>query len=401
VKTRREFLRIAGFGGAALAQAAAQQIGAPAPNSTRKIRLAVVGGGFGSTFHWHEHPNCVVSAVTDLYALRRQKLRDAYRCDSVYESLEDMLDKRSDLDAVAVFSGAVDHVRHVTMCMERGFHVISAVPACQSLEEAQRLKEVKEKTGRTYMMAESNYYRAGCIYARSLFQQGGFGDLFYSEVEYYHDFPPDQLLANKQSLWYHPDGATSWRQGLPPMQYPTHSLGYVMGVTSERIVSVSCLGWGANHPFYRERKNQYGNPLSNEFALMQTHRGHMVRCNVFWNVVASGEQARWFGDKGSLYMALEGLNPDTWHARKGKAKPLRTPNYLDSPMLPVSMRHASGHGGSAAFLTAEFINALIDNRQPACDLYDSLAMTVPGIVAHQSALKGGEQMKVPQFRPDG
>jgi hypothetical protein len=26
-----------------------------------------------------------------------------------------------------------------------------------------------------------------------------------------------------------------------------------------------------------------------------------------------------------------------------------------------------------------------------------LAMTVPGIVAHQSSLKNGEQLKVPQF----
>jgi len=398
MKTRREFLRVAGFSAAALAGAAAQEIGRPAPQaSSRRIRLAVVGGGFGATFHWHEHPNCVVSAVTDLYAVRRQKLREAYRCDSVYDSLEDMLKKRNDLDAVAIFSGAPDHAKHVAMCMQRGLHVISAVPACQSLEEAQQLKELKEKTGLKYMMAESSYYRAGCIYARSLFRQAGFGDLFYSEVEYYHDFPPAQLLADKRSLWYHPDGAKSWRQGLPPMQYPTHSLGYVTGVTGERIASVSCLGWGADHPFYREKKNQYGNPLSNEFALMQTDRGHMVRCNVFWNVVANGEQARWFGEKGSLYMEVPGVSADTWHARKGKPAPKKLPDYLDSAMLPPTMRHASGHGGSAVFITAEFINALIDNREPECNLYDSLAMTVPGIVAHQSALRNGEQLEVPRF----
>ncbi len=399
MKTRREFLSMAGLSAAAGAVAAAQEIGVPFPSSTRKIRLAVVGGGFGATFLWHEHPNCVVSAVTDLYAVRRQKLREAYNCDSVYDSLEDMLKKRKDLDAVAVFSGAPDHVRHVTMCMERGLHVVSAVPACQSLEEAQSLKEVKEKTGRTYMMAESSYYRTGCIYARNLFRQGGFGELFYSEVEYYHDFPPERLLGNKESLWYHPDGATSWRQGLPPMHYPTHSLGYVTGVTGERMTSVSCLGWGVNHPLYKERKNAYANPLSNEFALMQTDHDHMVRCNVFWNIVAGGEQARWFGEKGSLYMALEGLNPDTWHGRKTKASPLQVPNYLGSSMLPPSMRHASGHGGSAVFITAEFINALLENREPACNLDDSLSMTVPGLIAHQSALRGGEQLKIPQFNP--
>jgi hypothetical protein len=33
------------------------------------------------------------------------------------------------------------------------------------------------------------------------------------------------------------------------------------------------------------------------------------------------------------------------------------------------------------------------------NIYEALAMTVPGIVAHQSALKDGETMKVPQYDP--
>src|SRR5262249_11473479 len=152
----------------------------------------------------------------------------------------------------------------------------------------------------------------------NLFREGGFGELFYSELEYYHDFPPEELLGKKTSLWYNPDGSKSWRQGLPPMLYPTHSLGYLTGVTRERITSVSCLGWATDHPIYKSKDNVYRNPFSNEFAQMETNRGHMVRCNVFWKVVASGEQARWFGEKGTLYMSLAGIYPDTWNARGGK-----------------------------------------------------------------------------------
>jgi hypothetical protein len=73
------------------------------------------------------------------------------------------------------------------------------------------------------------------------------------------------------------------------------------------------------------------------------------------------------------------------------------PEYWKTDMLPDAMRHASGHGGSAVFISAEFINALVEDREPVIDLYESLAMTVPGIVAHQSALKDGEQLAVPQF----
>jgi hypothetical protein len=41
--------------------------------------------------------------------------------------------------------------------------------------------------------------------------------------------------------------------------------------------------------------------------------------------------------------------------------------------------------------------ALIQERAPAVDLYEALAYTVPGIVAHQSSFKDGEQLPIPSF----
>jgi hypothetical protein len=76
---------------------------------------------------------------------------------------------------------------------------------------------------------------------------------------------------------------------------------------------------------------------------------------------------------------------------------VKVPEYWKTDMLPDAMRHASGHGGSAVFISAEFVNALLEDREPEIDLYESLAMTVPGIVAHQSAFKDGEQLSVPQL----
>ena len=397
MKTRREFMSTSSLGAVALASAAALSPGASAPrDSSKKIRIGVVGGGFGASFFWHKHPNCEVAAVTDLRAGRRKRLRDTYGCDNFYDSLEEMLPRAKNLDAVAVFSGATDHYRHVEMCMNRGLHVISAVPACFSLEEAEKLKALKESTGLRFMMAETSYYRQACIYARNLFESGGLGELFYSEVEYYHDRGDlAKLTADKTSRFYHPDGSRTWRWGLPPMHYPTHSLGFLVGVTQERIKSVSALGWGSPHPWIDD--NVYNNPHWNEAALMQTDQGHMVRCNVFWLIGDHGERAQWFGEKGSLYMAKRALHPNTWRERMSEAHPVEIPEYWKSDMLPEPMRLASGHGGSHTFLSAEFINALVEDREPAIDVYESLAMTVPGIVAHQSALKNGEQMDVPRF----
>ncbi len=378
-----------------LAGGAVAAVAAPSSNRPRaeeaddkKIRIAVVGGNFGATFWWHEHPNCVVTAVTDLIAERRERLVERYSCKNAYESLEEMLKKAADtFDAVAVFSGAPDHAKHSVMCMNAGKHVVCAVPAALTLEECQLLKETKEKTALKYMMAESSYYRQECIAARELYQAGEFGNLFYSEVEYYHNF-----------ICTYPSQPDVWRFGFPPMLYPTHSTGFLVGVTKERLVEVSCLGT-REEPFPRPDQNVYRNPFSNEIGLFKTNRGNVCRGNVCWRIAAGGERAQWFGTEMSAYMSSSGgLSNSIEIADKGR-QAWNVPQYWKTDRLPERMRHASGHGGSAVFISTEFINALVEGREPTIDVYESLAMTAPGIVAHQSALKAGEQLKVPSFDP--
>ena len=65
--------------------------------------------------------------------------------------------------------------------------------------------------------------------------------------------------------------------------------------------------------------------------------------------------------------------------------------------LPEPLRQPSGHEGSHPFLTHEFVDALVNERPPAIDVYESIAYTAPGIVAHQSALRGGESLRVPVY----
>ncbi len=73
------------------------------------------------------------------------------------------------------------------------------------------------------------------------------------------------------------------------------------------------------------------------------------------------------------------------------------PEHWGSDMLPAPLRRPSGHDSSHPFLTHEFIDALVNERRPAIDIYKALAMTVPGIVAHESSLQNGAQLKIPQY----
>lgn len=396
-QTRREFLYTAGA--TALSAAAGLQALAATDKwerkSNRVIRLAVVGGGFGAGHHWHEHPNCQVTAVSDLLPKRREALVKNYECPNAFESLEVMLEQAADtFDAVAIFTDGPSHPKHAAMCMKRGKHVTSAVPAAMTLDDAHMLKETVENTGLTYMMHESSVYRQPAIAARELYNEGAFGRLAYSEVEYYH--PGIGARDNSLSRW---QGLKSWRYGMPPLLYPTHALGLLVGVTGERIVKVSCLGQRVGSTFPEASENRWDNPYDNEIAVGQTNQGNICRFNGCWQIAAGGERGQWLGEKLSCYMADWAGRPATRdrHGHGGGWKPWDVPEYWKTDMLPPKMRHPSGHGGSATFLSAEFIDALVGERPPTVDIYESLAMTVPGIIAHQSAMKGGEQLDVPQF----
>ena len=71
--------------------------------------------------------------------------------------------------------------------------------------------------------------------------------------------------------------------------------------------------------------------------------------------------------------------------------------WWKTDLLPEPLRHDSGHEGSHTFFTHEFVDALTHDRDPVVNVHEALAYTVPGIVAHKSALHGGDQMKIPQF----
>ncbi len=388
---RREFL--SGMGAMAAASGVTATLTSLARaaeiDPARKIRVGIVGGGFGCSFYFHLHPNCVVEAVSDLRPGRLQRLQETYACKKAYPSLTELL-KDPKIEAVAIFTEAPNHVPHVVEALKSGKHVLCAVPAAMNLEECDQLLQTVKQTGLSYMMAETSYYRQEVITARRWFEAGEFGDLFCCEAEYHHDGLHTLFWDNGK-----PDGKRTWRYGFPPMHYPTHSTAMLVGVTGERLTEVTCLGWGDDDPILKD--NTYKNPFWSETAFFKTDRGHACRIAVYWKVAAGGcERAKWYGSKKSLHMPDPNGLGSMMAERIEKVAPFEQPLYWKTE-LPEPLRLDSGHGGSHTFLTHEFIDALAKGRRPAIDVHESLAYTAPGIVAHQSSLRGGEAMKVPDF----
>ena len=391
--TRRELLE-----GMALAPAGAVR---PARAAAKPVRIGIVGGRFGATFQWHLDPDCEVVAVCDIDPQRLRRLQEVYRCPNAYNNYREML-RHPGMNAVGVFTPAPLHAWMTIEAMKAGKHVISAVPAGLTVEELERLLETVKQTGLRYMMAETSYYMPEIITCREWAREGRFGTIFYSEAEYHHE----GLIT----LMFDDRGLPTWRHGFPPMLYPTHCTGMVVPVTGERLVEVQAIGWGDGHEVLAT--NAYQNPFWNTTAFFKTSGGHASRISVFWHVAAGGvERAQFYGDRMSYLMARPEGSPNTVIriGRQGRMgldsagypvgeveiEAFRQPDHFER--LPEPMRVKTGHGNSHTFLTHEFVRAIVEDRHPAVDIWEAIAYTLPGIVAHQSALRGGEPMKIRDY----
>lgn len=356
------------------------------PVSDRKVRVGIAGFGacqFGAAFGFQDHPNVEVVAVTDLIPERRDGLAKACRCEKTYDSLEEMVAKDDSIEAVFVATDAPNHVAHCVAAMNAGKHVASAVPAFWGgePEQAQLLYETVKKTGKKYGMFETSAFHDVVFAARQLYAAGAFGEMMYTEGEYYH-YAPVSSPSYK-----------GWRDGMPVMWYPTHATAYYTCVTFGSFTEVSAMGKPSVVEARQPQNNRYGNAFGTEVGLFRTTEGGMARMIVSFDTSGSswgGEVGRMRGQFGA-YGEQSKFTTSHPEIQEKVAK-----MNLRKPALPPNMS-AGGHGGSHGYLTNDFIEAILLDRNPLVNVAVALNTTMAGVIAHQSALKDGELLKIPQF----
>ncbi|OEV27580.1 oxidoreductase [Streptomyces nanshensis] len=389
--------------------------------------IGIVGAGqFAGSFArlFRLHPGVGAVHVTDLLPERAERLVAAEGLAGTVPSFEDMLD--SDVDAVALFTQRWTHGPLAVQALRAGKHVYSAVPMAVSQEETAAIIEAVKETGLTYMMGETSHYNPATVYAREKIAHGGFGRLFYAEGDYVHDMDLGFYDAYRYS------GGERWKEtaSYPPLLYPTHSIGGVLGAWQTYATSVSALGVRderGDGVFDRE-VSQFGNDLSNATALFEVAGGGSFRTNEFRRVGYPSHiresRFRFFGTEGSfeqlatvsLWQDKGGVRDVSEHLQAVPTLSADDPSLADvSPALrdafisgtapvhdrarlPGEFAHApNGHEGSHHFLADDFVTAVNERTMPTVNAWVSARYTLPGIVAHESALRGGERLAVPDF----
>ena len=128
------------------------------------------------------------------------------------------------------------------------------------------------------MMGETSYYNPATVYARKQHAaEDAFGRIFYAEGDYVHDMDLGFYEAYQYS------GGEDWKAtaSYPPMLYPTHSIGGVLGAVAGHAVSVSCIGVTDDRGdgVFDKDVSMFGNDFSNATALFELNDGGVMRIN--------------------------------------------------------------------------------------------------------------------------
>ena len=59
--------------------------------------------------------------------------------------------------------------------------------------------------------------------------------------------------------------------------------------------------------------------------------------------------------------------------------------------------HNNGHNGTHQFLVDDFCRAMAEDKLSPTNIWQVARFNLPGLIAHQSALRGGELMQIPDL----
>ena len=410
------------------------------------ISIGLVGlGSFGSCFVplFKNHPRVSRIGLCDrepslLAAFARDPfLQDKLHPRDCYDSLDAIC--RADFDALAIITQPWLHAPQCIQAMESGKDVYSAVPIIsipdddEILAWCDKLVATVRRTGQRYMLGETTYYHPQSMYCRRQARAGAFGDFVYAEGEYLHDVDNYCNLRQVQQARTASASGQEWlpirdgflRRGVRggPMHYPTHSTSGPVCVMNAHAVKVNAHGYRnrENDPFFAE------SAFSNEMALFTMSNGAAVRILEMREtpglVGRDSETFRIFGTRGAFsenrWFQIERPafpQPDLANLPKPSCVTV-TPAEMFDPLPPevqqafkrVMHRDADeakllsmdftpqGHGGSHPYLVHEFVSAVAEQRQPAINIWEAARYMAMGVAAHQSALKDGETIKVPDW----
>ncbi|MBY0524248.1 MAG: Gfo/Idh/MocA family oxidoreductase [Gemmataceae bacterium] len=367
----------------------------------KKIRVAIVGLGFGAEFIpiYQKHPHAEIVAICRRNKKELDACGEKFGIKGRYTDYSKLLEDPN-IDAVHINSPIPDHAPQSLAALNAGKHCACTVPMATSVDECKAIVEAQRKSGKVYTMMETVVYSREYLFVKELYDKGELGRIQFLRGSHQQDM----------------DGWPDYWPGLPPMHYATHCVSPCLALLGKHAESVVCHGSGR---IREDLIKRYNSPFALETATFKIKDSDVI-AEVTRSLFDTARQYRESfdatGSKASFeWQQVENEEP-VIHT-KGLPEPriakrVKVPDYADRLPEPIrrftqpaaiqdaehlSFLQGGGHGGSHPHLAHMFLSAIRGERPPMPDAPTSANWTMVGICAHESAMKGGERVAIPTF----
>jgi predicted dehydrogenase len=366
---------------------------------TKQYNVAMVGLGFGSEFIpiYQKHPLANVAAICRRNEEELHATGDRFGIAKRYVTYDQVLED-PEIDFVHINSPIPDHAWMSLKALDAGKHVMCTVPMATTIKECDQICQKVADTGLKYMMAETVVYAREFLFIKQLYKSGELGDIQYMAASHPQDM----------------DGWPSYWESMIPMHYATHVVSPVLGLVDGLAEYVSCFGSGVV-------RDSIAKKSGNRFAVESCHikiKDSDIAAHIWRFLFDTARQYREsfdvYGTKKSFEWSLVENKPHILHTAKKPeheiAAEVEVPDFAH--LLPpeiqqftrsiqdadhLSFIQGGGHGGSHPHLVNEFVSALAQDRDPWPNARTSANWTCVGLCAHESAVNGGELVRLPEF----
>lgn len=367
----------------------------------KKINVAVVGLGFGKEFipiyQRYKHVGKVAICARNKKTVAEVGSKFGIDEDYRFSDFNQLLD-REDIDAIHIVTPILEHARQSLASLEAGKHTACTVPMGTSIDELKAIVKARKASRKVYMMMETAVYTREFLYAKALVESGKLGRI--------------QFVRGSHMQNMGLEGWPEYWLGFPPMHYGTHAISPLLCITGAMPESVVCHGSGS---ISKELAKRYDSPFAVETATFKLRKSDVVAeatRSLYETVRQYRESFDVYGDRmafeweqlqdegPALFEGGENARriqvPDTDDRLPSEIAPYTKREQIDDPSH-VSFVQGAGHGGSHPHLAKEFIDAIVEGRESAVDAVTAAYYTGAGICAHESAMKGGSRIAIPEF----
>lgn len=149
------------------------------------MRIALIGSGGIGRKHLEELQKLggvTLVAAADVNFQNAINLEKQFHLDAAYADWHKMLHDRNDIDAVSVCTPNGHHAEPTIAALERGLHVLVEKPMATTVDEAQRMQDAAQRSGKTLVVGFQYRFDEKTRLIKDQIDAGVLGEIMYCRV---------------------------------------------------------------------------------------------------------------------------------------------------------------------------------------------------------------------------